>query len=78
MNIGKTSFSWTDGTYYYDIGLFDNFSDLEKEDVYALIESSLEDDRSFENKNVFKNTTDEPVYDEVAKEIQEILTDMKK
>lgn len=75
---GKTSYSWTDGTYYYDIGLFDNFSDLEKEDVYTLIESSLADDRSFENKDLFENTTDNPVYDDEAKEMQGILTDMTK
>ena len=67
-------FKWTDGTYFYEL----NFRKQDKSlvnsaDILAIIDSAMEDDREFENKEVFKATNVHPKLGKPEKKVEKYL-----
>lgn len=67
-------FKWTDGTYFYEL----NFRKQDKSlvnsvDILAIIDSAMEDEREFENKEVFKATNVHPKLGKPEKKVEKYL-----
>lgn len=67
-------YKWTDGTYFYEL----NFRKQDKSlvnsaDILAIIDSAMEDDREFENKEVFKATNVHPKLGKPEKKVEKYL-----
>lgn len=67
-------YKWTDGTYFYEL----NFRKQDKSlvnsaDILAIIDSAMEDEREFENKEVFKATNVHPKLGKPEKKVEKYL-----
>jgi len=75
-DFGTTFYTWEKGDYYYSLVLYTDEESLTTEDIYAIIDSSTDDTRSFENENVFDNHVDEPSLTDVDEVILEKVKDI--
>lgn len=64
-------YRWTDGTYNYLIEVDEEETSLSDKDILAVIDSAMEDDRSFDNLDFFKGVQDAPDLGEDELELQE-------
>ena len=67
-------YKWTDGAYFYEL----NFRKQDKSlvnsaDILAIIDSAMEDEREFENKEVFKATNVHPKLGKPEKKVEKYL-----
>lgn len=72
-------YQWTDGTHFYQIEMWImDKSLLKANDVYAVIDSAMQDDRKFENKDIFKAINTEPALGKNEKALEKLFIKMKK
>lgn len=69
-------YAWEKDSYYYSITIDSDQGALATDDIYAIIDSSREDNRSFTNKDVFKNQLEEPIINQTGEKILEQLKAM--
>lgn len=64
---------WKRNDHIYSILLDTDNDALTTEDIYAIIDSTYDDNRSFKNKDVFNATNEEPDLTEIDKEVHDRL-----
>ncbi|MEI3613755.1 hypothetical protein [Pseudogracilibacillus sp. SO30301A] len=67
-------YKWTDGTYFYELDFWKQDKSLvNSADILAIIDSAMEDERVFENKEVFKATNVHPKLGKPEKKLEKYL-----
>lgn len=72
----RTIYTWEEDGYFYAIELDTETDPLTTEDIYAIIDSSRDDNRTFTNKEVFRAETEEPQLTDLDNDILEKLKEM--
>lgn len=71
-----TYYTWEKDETFYSLVLDANEGSLTTDEIYAIIDSSIDDTRSFENEDVFDEQVDEPSLTDVDKAILEKVKDI--
>lgn len=68
-------YEWEDDTYQYEIEveLVDEDESMTDEDIYEIVDSAMEDDRHFDNKEVFEPINTTPSLSDKEEEINELF-----
>lgn len=72
----RTVYLWEADEHYYVIELDMKNEAISTEEIYAVIDSSRDDTRSFSDKDVFKSINEGPSHNELDEEILQNLLDM--
>lgn len=75
-DVGPVRYTWENGEYFYSVVHQSDEDALPTEDIYAIIDSSVDDSRSFENEDVFDQKVDEPSLTDVDEVILEKVKDI--
>lgn len=71
-------FGWTDGTYSYHIQYTPpEKNEFDTEDIYDVIDSSINDERTFEDKTFIQTATDKPNLTENEEKINKLMKKIK-
>lgn len=70
-NQGFNVFMWSDDEHFYELRNSIKTSLTDKEDIYEIIKSSMDDSRSFTDMSLFKPTNPKPVLNSEDKEIRD-------
>lgn len=62
-------FVWEIGEYYYSLVVDSEKDLLTTEGIYAIINSSSNDHRQFENEDLFKETNEKPTLTDIDREV---------
>lgn len=71
-------YKWTDGTYFYELEFWKKDKSLiNSADIYAIIDSAMQDERTFENKDIFKATNVHPKLGKPEEELEKFFSKLK-
>lgn len=68
-------FTWTDEVYHYKILFWPHDGSFDRQDIYDIIDSSIQDQRKFANKEAFEGLRNEPNFNQTEKELEKLLKD---
>ncbi len=67
------AYTWFDGIHFYEITIDTQKNQLKKEEIYKIIESSLQDKSTFSDLSLFKPLNNFPILTEKDKQLREII-----